>query len=275
MWIDFSFPSSSTSTRSRPFSIILQTDRQTDGWMVKGQAARASHHAAGPEATPLDEAKVAQHCPHRLVVMRLPLTKVVEVETERKPSPASAPELKDEAKKSAEGNNRVSARVGAWESRGQTLCKGTRCPGTPPPGKGWQHLLPEDPGKGEKKWPPPWCREPGPRSSEKGSISSGRHGLPISIGPAAWQARSKALPWASCQGQPCTPSPSLVAALGLETCPRTCPHPPRTKEVSEGVSPAKELSEDVMSAAEGESEFGGPGIGPGARWSCHTEEAQS
>lgn len=56
--------------------------------------------------------KVGQHCPHRLVVMRLPLTKVVEVETERKPSPASAPELKDEAKKSGEGNNRVSARVG-------------------------------------------------------------------------------------------------------------------------------------------------------------------
>lgn len=27
MWIDFSSPSSSTSTRSRPFSIILQTDR--------------------------------------------------------------------------------------------------------------------------------------------------------------------------------------------------------------------------------------------------------
>lgn len=31
MWIDFSSPSSSTSTRSRPFSTILQTDKQTDG----------------------------------------------------------------------------------------------------------------------------------------------------------------------------------------------------------------------------------------------------
>lgn len=43
--------------------------------------------------------------------MRLPLTKVVEVETERKPSPASGPELKDEAKKSREGSNKVGVRV--------------------------------------------------------------------------------------------------------------------------------------------------------------------
>lgn len=41
------------------------------------------------------------------MVIRRPLTKVVEVETERNPSPASAPELKDEAKKSGGGNNKV------------------------------------------------------------------------------------------------------------------------------------------------------------------------
>lgn len=57
--------------------------------------------------------KVGWYCPHRLVVMRFPLTKVVEVETERKPSPASAPEPKDEVKKSGEGNNKVGGRVGA------------------------------------------------------------------------------------------------------------------------------------------------------------------
>lgn len=49
MWTDFSSPSSSTSTRSRPFSMILQ--RQTDRRMAKGQAARVlQQQAAGSEA---------------------------------------------------------------------------------------------------------------------------------------------------------------------------------------------------------------------------------
>lgn len=50
--------------------------------------------------------------------MRLPLTKVVEVETERKPIPASAPELKDEAKKSGEGSDKVGARTGDMRKAG-------------------------------------------------------------------------------------------------------------------------------------------------------------
>lgn len=76
--------------------------------------------------------EVGWHCPHRLVVMRLPLTKVVEVETERKPSPVSAPELKDEAKKSGEGSNKVSARVGGTRKAGDGPCAGGRGePGLP------------------------------------------------------------------------------------------------------------------------------------------------
>lgn len=42
MWIDFSSPFSSTSTRSRPFSIILQTDRQTDG---QSRVMQTVHHS--------------------------------------------------------------------------------------------------------------------------------------------------------------------------------------------------------------------------------------
>lgn len=67
-------------------------------------------------------AEVVWQCPHRLVVTRLPLTKVVEVETERKPSPASAPELKDEAKKSEEGNDKVSAMVRGMRKAGDEPC---------------------------------------------------------------------------------------------------------------------------------------------------------
>lgn len=60
-----------------------------------------------------------------MVVIRLPLTNVVEVETERKPSPASVPELKDEAKKSREGSNKVGARVGGKRRTGDRLHRGT------------------------------------------------------------------------------------------------------------------------------------------------------
>lgn len=46
IWIDFSSPSSSTSTRSRPFSIILQADRWVSRKMVSqqpGTVATAAH----------------------------------------------------------------------------------------------------------------------------------------------------------------------------------------------------------------------------------------
>lgn len=55
-------------------------------------------------------------------------------------------------------------------------------------------------------------------------------------------------------------------------CP---PCPTRTKEVAEGVSPTKELPEDIVSATEGEGEVRGPSIGPGASRSCWREEVQS
>lgn len=75
---------------------------------------------------------MGRHCPHRLVVMRLPLTKVVEVETERKPSPASAPELNDEAKKSGERSDKVGARVGGKRKAGDRPCAGGHgVPGCP------------------------------------------------------------------------------------------------------------------------------------------------
>lgn len=116
------------------------------------------------------------------MVIRRPLTKVVEVETERNPSPASAPELKDEVKKSGEGNKKgAPGRHGhvGWEGgRDEPIRPWMLSSGTP-------YSLPEDPGKVEKKCPPPWCRGPAPRSSEKGSISSGKQAAPISINPRA------------------------------------------------------------------------------------------
>lgn len=87
-------------------------------------------------------------------------------------------------------------------------------PGTP-------YSLPEDPGKVEKKCPPPWCRGPAPRSSEKGSISSGRQAAPISIDPGAGR-------WSPVSG------------------PRPPSHPTRTEEVSEGIPATKELPENVV-----------------------------
>lgn len=76
--------------------------------------------------------EVGQQCPHRLVVMRLPLTKVVEVEMERKPSPASGPELKDEAKKSGKRSDKVGARVRGRRKAGDGPCAGGRSvPGLP------------------------------------------------------------------------------------------------------------------------------------------------
>lgn len=60
-----------------------------------------------------------------------------------------------------------------------------------------------------------------------------------------------------------------------QRCPKAIlPCPTRTKEFSKGVSPAKELPEDVVSTAEGEGEFGGPSTGPGAPWSCWREDVQ-
>lgn len=115
-------------------------------------------------------------------------------------------------------------------------------PGTP-------YSLPEDPGKVEKKCPPPWCRGPAPRSSEKGSISSGRQAAPISIDPGAGR-------WSPVSG------------------PRPPSHPTRTEEVSEGIPATKELPENVVSAAEGEGEFRSPSIGPGAPRPCWREETR-
>lgn len=54
----------------------------------------------------------------------MPLTKVVEVETERKPSPLLPPELKDEAKKSGIGSDKVSATVGSTRKAGDGPCSG-------------------------------------------------------------------------------------------------------------------------------------------------------
>lgn len=143
------------------------------------------------------------HRPHLLVVMRLPLTNVVEVETERKPSPASAPELKDEVKKSREGSNKVGARVGGKRRAGDRLCTGEHGVLGLPCWEEWQHLLPEDPGKGEKKWPPPWCRGPGPRSSEKGSTSSERQRPPHQHYPIVLVNQKQGTDVGTlCQGQP-------------------------------------------------------------------------
>lgn len=132
MWIDFSSPSSSTSTRSRPFSIILQTDKQMDSQGPCRKCTTAgSCRVRGllVERSLWEQGGLAR--PHLLVVIRLPLTKVVEVETERKPSPASAPELKDEAKKSRQGSNKVGARVGGKRRAGDRLPRGTWCSRTP------------------------------------------------------------------------------------------------------------------------------------------------
>lgn len=52
------------------------------------------------------------------------------------------------------------------------------------------------------------------------------------------------------------------------------PCPTHTKELSKGVSSAKELPEDIVSAAEGEGEFRGPNTGPGSAWSCWREHTQ-
>lgn len=51
-------------------------------------------------------------------------------------------------------------------------------------------------------------------------------------------------------------------------------HPTRTKEVSKGISPAKEVPENIVSAAEGEGEFRSPSIGSGATWPCWRKETQ-
>lgn len=121
------------------------------------------------------------------MVIRRPLTKVVEVETERNPIPVSAPELKDDAKKSRGGNNKVAPGEHGhvrWEG-GRDEPRVLSHAGLWVLSPGTSYSLPEDPGKVEKKCPPPWCREPAPRSSEKGSISSVMQAAPISTDPDA------------------------------------------------------------------------------------------
>lgn len=109
-----------------------------DGWSRARQPEHRRGKLQGPR--PADEGvrrgQVDRHCPHRLVVMRLPLTKVVEVETERKPSPASAPELNDEAKKSGERSDKVTARVGARGRQGTDPEQGHTVSWDAPDGQG-------------------------------------------------------------------------------------------------------------------------------------------
>lgn len=88
---------------------------------------------------------------------------------------------------------------------------------------------------------------------------------PINTAPTAWRARSRAM-WSPHWGQPCVLCPSPVR--GLSQSQPWPPCPAHTEEVSKGVSPAKELPEDIVSAAEGEGEFGSPSTGPRASWSC-------
>lgn len=195
--------------------MILQpdgrTDRWTDGQTDSQPAAPAPRQpAAGCEQHP---------APHRLVVMRRPLTKVVEVETERKPSPASAPELKDEAKKSAKRSHGVSARGGSGHTgtnRALPRREQHQEPVIP---------LPEEPGNAEKKWPPPWCRWPAPRSSEKGSISSARQGAP----------RQQQPPDPTASNRPRAPQPPQDPSPG--PCSPPTPHAP--KKSAKGSRPPK------------------------------------
>lgn len=58
MWIDFSSPSSSTSTRSRPFSIILQADR----WVGRKTGRRSANSQALRQQQPMPTRRSSPLC---------------------------------------------------------------------------------------------------------------------------------------------------------------------------------------------------------------------
>lgn len=97
----------------------------TRDWGLQDLVPWSSCRVAGRQAG-LATGQSALAPPYLFVVMRLPLTKVVEVETERKPIPGSVPGLKDEEKKSEKQGDNLTA--GA-PSLGQALGSPARSQG--------------------------------------------------------------------------------------------------------------------------------------------------
>lgn len=113
---DFSCPSSSTSTRSCPFSMILWETAQviSGSPVVLVQALGCCQTGLCPQRADLLVVRSSpctrygpRRSPHLRVVMRCPWTKVVDVETERK---ALAPGLKEKDEEENSG-------IGAEEER--------------------------------------------------------------------------------------------------------------------------------------------------------------